>query len=191
MTRAAVARTVGLVVLLVLAVTALLPATPASAHTELLGATPAAGSTVDEPVGRVTLRFEDAVLPDGLDVVVRGPGGDVDRGRPRASGAVVTVPVTLTRPGRHTVAFRVTGDDGHIVSGSYGFRVTTRGVGAVPVAARAGAEQQPTPAVAVAEASDGATSGRGSWLVVGSGLLMLAVVLGSAGWSGVRRRSGS
>lgn len=190
MTRAAAARTVGLVVLLVLAATALLPASPASAHTELLGATPSAGSTVDEPVGRVTLRFEDAVLPDGLDVVLRGPGGDVVRGRPRVSGAVVTVPVTLTRVGRHTVAFRVTGDDGHVVSGSYGFRVTTRGVGAVTVAARAGVEQPP-PAVAVAEASDGATSGRGSWLVVGSGLLMLAVVLGSAGWSGVRRRSGS
>ena len=191
MTRASAARTVVLVVLLVLAVTALLPSLPASAHTELLGGSPAAGSRVDHPVGRVTLRFEDAVLPDGLDVVVRGPGGDVTRGRPQVSGAVVTVPVTLTRAGRHTVAFRVTGDDGHLVSGSYGFRVTSRGVGAVPVAARAGAKVPPSPAVALGEASADATSGRGSWMVVGSGLLMLAVVLGSAGWSGVRRRGES
>lgn len=176
----AVARTVALLVLLVLAAM-FLPSSPASAHTELVAGTPSAGTRVDRPFGQVTLRFEDDVLADGVDVVVRGPEGDVVRARPQVSGAVVTVPVAVTEAGRHTVAFRVTGADGHAVGGSYTFRVTASGVGAVPIVSRASAQRLPSTGVA--------ETGRGPWLVAGSGLVMLAVVLVSAARSGVRRRS--
>lgn len=168
----AVARTVALLVLLVLAAM-FLPSSPASAHTELLAGTPSAGTRVDRPFGQVTLRFED--------VVVRGPEGDVVCARPHVSGAVVTVPVAVTEAGRHTVAFRVTGADGHAVGGSYTFRVTASGVGAVPIVSRASAQRLPSTGVA--------DTGRGPWLVAGSGLVMLALVLLSAVRSGVRRRS--
>jgi methionine-rich copper-binding protein CopC len=103
----------------------LLLAGPASAHTRLSGAAPAAGSTV-EPVAEVVLDFTDEVQPDLSTVAVTGPDG-VDR----SSGAPVLqdgtrVVQALAGPlaaGRWTVAYRVVARDGHPVVGSHVFDV--------------------------------------------------------------------
>ncbi len=95
----------------------------ASAHDELVSATPKAGATVVAP-SRVVLRFSDEVLPDFSRMVLTRPGG-----------STVTTPVTVTgdsvtgalpaglAPGAYAVTWRVSSADGHPVSGRLRFTV--------------------------------------------------------------------
>jgi methionine-rich copper-binding protein CopC len=104
----------------------LLLAGPASAHTRLSGAAPAAGSTVG-PVAEVVLDFTDEVQPDLSTVAVTGPDGvDRSQGTPVLQGStrVVQALAAPLAAGRWTVAYRVVARDGHPVVGSHVFDVT-------------------------------------------------------------------
>lgn len=123
-----------------------LPA-PAHAHTELIRSSPAADRVVPLTTGRVTLVFSDDLLPLASDVAVRDPSGtDVSVGKPDSTGSSVEVRLELARPGRHSVAYRVVGSDGHVVSGTWSF---TAAAGASPSSSAALATREEPPGVSM------------------------------------------
>lgn len=121
--------------LVIVGLTAVLGAPgPALAHSGLTSSSPAAGSTVTEPLSVVSLTFSGRVRP--REVTVAGPdGAPAGSGPATASGSVVDVPVRLTAAGRYTIDYTVASDDGHPVVGTVTFTYTP------PVAAA-----QPPPA---------------------------------------------
>jgi methionine-rich copper-binding protein CopC len=104
---------------------------PASAHTDLVSATPSSGSTVDDVPAGVELAFATSVQAQLTQVVV----SDAD-GRDHVVGPVasfdtrVEARVDGLRPGRYTVAYRVVAADGHPVVGRYAFVVAAGAVAA-------------------------------------------------------------
>lgn len=99
-----------------------LTAPPAQAHVELVASSPAAGDAVLLSTTTVVLAFAEDLAPESVDVVVRDEqSSDVVVEEPVVSGRSVEVAVDLVRPGRHTVAYRVVGIDGHPLTGEYAF----------------------------------------------------------------------
>ena len=111
--------------LLTVCFTLALPAT-AHAHDVLEKATPADGTTVTLLPADVSLVFSEQPLELGLQVVVTGPTGNVAEGLATIQGREVRQAISSAAPaGQYTVAYRVTSDDGHPVSGSFGFFAMT------------------------------------------------------------------
>ena len=109
----------------------LLPMTAANAHTDLVNTTPVADSDVlaSEPV--ISLTFAEPVLVDGAAIVVLNSAGDtLDTPTPTLDGATISIPwpVDLT-PGQVTVQWRATGQDGHVLTGEFGFNYTAAAEG--------------------------------------------------------------
>lgn len=108
-------------VLLALGFALAFPAT-ASGHDVLEKTTPADGTSVPVVPANVVLTFSDEPLELGVQILVKGPAGDVQLGAPVVSGREVTQAVSPTAPaGDYTVAYRVTSGDGHPLSGTISF----------------------------------------------------------------------
>jgi copper resistance protein C len=140
---------------------------PASAHTDLVSATPSSGSTVDGVPAGVELSFATSVQARLTQVVVSDAAG-----RDHVVGPVVSFDTRVEarveglRPGRYTVAYRVVAADGHPVVGRYAFVVAA---GAVTAAPASGAESGgPAPS---------ASAGGRPWLVPLLGGMAIAVVV--------------
>jgi len=105
----------------------LLAAGPALAHPTLLTTTPPAGYATTEPPVVVSIRFDEPVTV--RQFVLRGQGrGPVGTSQVTKSdgGRTATVrPVTPLPPGRYTVQWQITAQDGDIVDGTFGFGVAT------------------------------------------------------------------
>ncbi|KQS73218.1 hypothetical protein ASG41_00505 [Modestobacter sp. Leaf380] len=176
----------------------LLTAGPASAHTGLSGTLPADGAVVTEAPTTVTLSFSAAVRGPG--VTVTGPDGVGVGGEATVDGSVVTVPVTLTTGGTHTVDWAVTSGDGHRLEGATTFDwappvplpVPSAVPGTTPpttTAAPESTEEASTPAAA--EPSDAAGTspteeGAGAGVVVA--VLVVLLAAGVAVGAVLRRR---
>ncbi|MEB4615929.1 copper resistance CopC family protein [Leucobacter sp. M11] len=112
----------------VLAMAALLafgPAPAALAHDQLVGTTPAAGSTVDEAPGEVMLEFSNSLIELGTEIKVTDASGeDVAQGEPQLNAREVTqaLPSDLA-DGEYTVIWRVVSSDSHPISGKFSFVV--------------------------------------------------------------------
>ncbi len=109
----------------------LLPMTAANAHTDLVNTTPVADSDVlaSEPI--ISLTFAEPVLVDGAAIVVLNSAGDtLNTPTPTLEGATISIPwpVDLT-PGQVTVQWRATGQDGHVLTGEFGFNYTAAAEG--------------------------------------------------------------
>lgn len=104
----------------------------ANAHTVLLSSDPVADSTVNAGPQRVSATFNEELQTTFAAMTVVGPDGNLwSAGDPEVRGAVVSIGMRPTGPvGRYTVNYRVTSDDGHVVSGSWSFTVTVAGTGA-------------------------------------------------------------
>jgi methionine-rich copper-binding protein CopC len=143
----------------------------AAAHTVLVSSDPAADATLTAGPATVSATFNEDLQPSFAAMTVVGPDANLwSAGEPRVSGAVVSVGLRPLGPsGRYTVNYRVTSADGHVVSGSWSFTVTTATTAA------------PGPAVS----TDASETRIPLWpFIVGIGLL----VAGAAAW-GLRRRS--
>ncbi|MBA3852967.1 MAG: hypothetical protein C0503_01050 [Gemmatimonas sp.] len=115
-------------VTLLLAISALaLPLRAASAHPRLLKATPAADSRAAEAPREIRLTFNEAVdvaltrvtllrgdTPVRLDSLRLAVGDD--------HTVIAPIGLALT-PGRYTLRWQVSGDDGHPVRGEFSFEV--------------------------------------------------------------------
>jgi methionine-rich copper-binding protein CopC len=153
---------------------------PAQAHDELVSTNPADRATVAVMPAQIVLTFAEAAEKVGSQVIVKGPGGDVAVGTPVFSGVTVTQAVQPGAPaGSYTVLWRVTSDDGHPVSGTFGF-----------TAAAAAATSSSASAPASTAPSQGSTGGSGgsggsTWVKV---LVVLVLLVPIALF--IRRRPG-
>jgi copper transport protein len=115
-------------------------AAPAAAHATLIGTAPAADGVVDAVPDRVELRFDEPVETVEGAIQVFGPDGDrVDAGslETAGGGATLRAPIAADAQGTYTVAWRVTSEDSHTLSGSFVFHNGTR-TGAVDLADEGG-----------------------------------------------------
>jgi copper resistance protein C len=125
--------------LAVLALTVTLTAPAASAHATRVSADPVDNAALTSGPDRVSATFNERLQPTFAAVTVVGPDGNVwSSGEPAVQGAVVSIGIRPLGPvGTYTVNYRVTSADGHVVSGSWSFRLTVPGTGTPgpPVAA--------------------------------------------------------
>lgn len=96
---------------------------PAWAHARRVWAIPVAGSTGAAPK-EITLTFNEAIKLIGCKMTGTD-GKDVGGvGAPAAVGKDLKIPVTGTlAAGKYTVSYRIVGDDGHPMDGTYTFTV--------------------------------------------------------------------
>lgn len=159
-------RTRAIVVAALAALSVIVGAGPAAAHARLISTSPGVGATVSPALRDVTLTFDDTIglLPRAL-VVTGATGAPLPTGAPRVVGRRRLQVALLDRlvPGRYFVGWRVLSDDGHVVSGSFGFGVTAAGASA------------PLPA-AVAPAALPTAPAQPTWpVVVAAGLAVIAM----------------
>lgn len=100
-------------------------ATPASAHDELLGSTPAPGEALATAPETVTLHFSADVMTMGAVIVVADADGvDWVDGSPQVEGTTVTARVRAGLPDAgYELRWRVVSGDGHPIAGILPFTV--------------------------------------------------------------------
>ena len=111
---------------LALAALALALAGPAAAHSLLLESMPAANATVNTSPRQIALRFNNRIEKPLSRVRLLDAQGVAQPLTVAADGAPdrLTADVPALVPGRWRVEWQVLSTDGHVVSGSYGFRLT-------------------------------------------------------------------
>ncbi|MGD9705955.1 MAG: copper resistance protein CopC [Acidimicrobiia bacterium] len=144
----------------VAALTALGTATPALAHDELRSSTPADGAQLATAPDTARLEFSAALDPLFVQTAVTTPDGTRwEAGPTRVERSTVVVPLRTDVPAaEYTLAYRVTSQDGHPISGSVTYRVTTSAAttsAAAPVAPSTPASAQAAPLTRAAEVEDG------------------------------------
>ena len=97
--------------------------TGASAHAALVAVEPASGSMLASAPVAVELRFNEAVTPGAIQLIV-GAGRARDDARVSASGETISVAMPPDLPqGTAVVSYRVISQDGHPVAGSVIFSI--------------------------------------------------------------------
>ncbi|MEE6136274.1 copper resistance CopC family protein [Mycobacterium sp. 050128] len=139
MRRLAVVAWVGLLLAALLS-TATLTAQVASAHAARVSADPADDAVLATGPSRVSATFNERLQTTFAAMTVVGPDGNVwSTGNTTVQGAIVGIALRPLGPtGTYTVNYRVTSADGHVVSGSWSFRLTVAGTGTPGPAAAAG-----------------------------------------------------
>lgn len=109
-------------------VMALAVSLPASAHDEVVGQTPEAGSIVQAGPQEIAIEISGTPLTledgSGNEISVTLPDGN-----PLYSGCLViqgkrgVLPVDLDQPGEYKVSWRMVSSDGHPISGDFSFQV--------------------------------------------------------------------
>jgi copper resistance protein C len=114
-----------------IALAATVTAGAASAHAARVSTDPAENAIVSTGPGHVSAVFNEQLQTTFAAMTVVGPDANLwSSGQPQVNGAVVSVGVRPLGPaGNYTVNYRVTSADGHVVSGSWSFRLTTPGTG--------------------------------------------------------------
>lgn len=117
-----------LVALVAVCLVLLGPAPGALAHDELTDTDPAAGETLEQNPQELVLSFSGEVTALGARVEVSGPLGSVVDGEPQIEGSRLRQPLsTDAPPGDYEVAWRVTSQDGHPISGTFDYTVLAAG----------------------------------------------------------------
>lgn len=111
--------------------TATLNAQSAFAHAARVSTEPADNAVLTAGPDRVSATFNERLQTTFAAMTVVGPDGNVwSTGEPTVQGAVVGIGLRPLGPaGTYTVNYRVTSADGHVVSGSWSFRLTVPGAG--------------------------------------------------------------
>jgi methionine-rich copper-binding protein CopC len=120
-----------LVVAISLTVMAVAGAGVASAHATRVATDPVENAELSQSPQKVSATFNEKLQPQFAAMTVVGPDGNLwSTGNPHVDGAVISVGVLPLGPsGTYTVNYRVTSADGHVVSGSWPFRLTVSGTG--------------------------------------------------------------
>jgi methionine-rich copper-binding protein CopC len=159
-------------------------ASPASAHNVLKSTSPADGKKVARPPSSVVLTFDEPAIALGTKLVITGPEGPVQMGKPSLVDNTVTQDLQPGSPaGAYTVDWRVTSADGHPISGSFTFTAEAAAA-SVPSTAPSLAPQpstapslapqpSPAPTAPTARGSSGLWLVAAAILVVASGLIAI------------------
>lgn len=114
-----VRRRIGLFLLMLV----LIPSS-AAAHSSRVETNPEHGATLEMLPAEATVTFNEA--PKTADVVLAGPDGRLAKLKTQVVGSTVKVRLPANGPrGAYTLSYRIVSADGHPVSGSVTFRVTT------------------------------------------------------------------
>jgi methionine-rich copper-binding protein CopC len=149
-------RIIGAILLAALGIFA--PMIPAAAHTDLVSTSPVKDSEVLTAQETISLTFSEPPLVDGAAIVVMTSEGDIlDSPAPVLDGASLSIPwpADLT-PGKVTVQWRATAQDGHVESGEFVFNYTAAaegGIAASPAASALPSVDPMVTALATPEAS--------------------------------------
>ncbi len=122
---------VAALLLAAVAFTTTLAAGAASAHAARVSTDPADNASVTTGPVRVSATFNEDLQTTFAAMTVVGPDGKLWAiGDPQVHGTVVSVGLRPLGPvGNYTVNYRVTSADGHVVAGSWSFRLTVPGIG--------------------------------------------------------------
>lgn len=103
----------------------------ASAHATRVSSQPADNAVLMAGPDQVSATFNEQLQTTFAAMAVVGPDGNVwSSGQPTVQGALVSIGMRPLGPaGTYTVNYRVTSADGHVVSGSWSFRLTVPGTG--------------------------------------------------------------
>jgi copper resistance protein C len=117
--------------LAVVAIGATLTAGAAGAHAARVSVDPAENAALSTGPAHVRATFNEDLQTTFAAMTVVGPDRNLwSSGQPQVQGAVVSVGVRPLGPtGNYTVNYRVTSADGHVVGGSWSFRLTAPGSG--------------------------------------------------------------
>lgn len=150
-----------------------LTAPAAWAHAARVATDPAADAALTTGPHRVSATFNEQLQTTFAAMTVVGPDGNVwSTGEPTVQGAVVSVAVRPLGPaGTYTANYRVTSADGHVVAGSWSFRLTVPGTG--------------TPGPAAAGHAGGGGGAVPVWPFVAAAAALIA---GGAWWAARRGR---
>jgi hypothetical protein len=123
-----------------MALTAIFTGPVASAHATRVSAEPADNAALTTGPDRVSATFNERLQTTFAAMTVVGPDGNLwSTGETSVQGTVVGVGLRPLGPaGTYTVNYRVTSADGHVVSGSWSFRLTVAGTGTPGPAAAGG-----------------------------------------------------
>ena len=159
---------------MVLAVLALATAGVASAHATRIGTDPAEGAVLTQSPQRVSATFSEEMQGAFAAMTVIGPDGNLwSTGDPQVQGAVIGVAVRPLGPaGAYTVNYRATSADGHVVSGSWSFRLTVASTGT----------PGPSPSATTTDTSD-------DGIPVWPFLVAATLIIAGGAWWAVRRRT--
>lgn len=155
----------------------------ASAHATRIASDPAENAELTQPPPRVSATFNEPMSPQFAAMTVIGPDGtQFSDGEPDVAGAVISVGVRPGGPaGSYTVNYRATSADGHVVSGSWSYRLITAATGAAPPPTTSATQG----AAVAAPAANPPTDGLPMWPFAAA---VAVIVAAGAVWA-VRRRS--
>jgi methionine-rich copper-binding protein CopC len=148
----------------------------ALAHARLESSDPVDGASLDSGPQQISLIFSDPMTADFNTLTVIGPdNAHYETGPITAQGTTVTIGVGPLGPaGRYEIGYRVVSEDGHPVTGSVAFTLTTAGPGAAQAAAASApaapstgpaAPEAAPPASAAANTADGGGMPVWPWIV--------------------------
>lgn len=98
-------------------------ATSANAHADLVSTSPTDGSDVDVAPAQISITFSEPVLEAGTAIVLnQADGTEIPVGPLNLDGSTISVasPADLAA-GEYKVTWRAAADDGHVLTGEFGF----------------------------------------------------------------------
>ena len=165
------------------ALLALGSAAPAAAHNSQIGSSPAAGAVMDAAPDHVTVRFDADLMDVGEALVVRAADGTiVSTGIPTIKGNAIRTDLRTDVPaGEYTVAYRIVSKDGHPVTATFTYTLTSGSTISAPAPTPASAPARtPEATPAPAAASDPPPTAQGGGPGVLVYVLISAVLAGAA-----------
>ena len=109
------------------------PARALPAHASLVSIAPADGAQLSTGPTQIQLTFDDTIASQFARVRLTRDDAVVETAPPTVAGTVVTAAVTeKAGPGAYRIAWQVTSDDGHPVSGEASFTVTGGAAASTP-----------------------------------------------------------
>lgn len=158
----------------------------ALAHDVLEKTGPADGATVAQLPQEVILTFSDTPIEVGTQIIVKGPSGNMADGAPAIDGPDVAQRLLPQAPaGDYTVTYRVTSQDGHPISGTFGFHATVGLDGSTATAAA-------TVHAPLQDSAETASANESQFvpiLLTTVAVILIGVLLGLVVWVSVRRRN--
>lgn len=148
-----------------------------SAHTGLESSSPADGETITEPIQDISLTFE-TVIENGSSFTLSSEAEEVPVENVTITDNVLSGAIEEPlQNGTYTVDWRIIGEDGHLIEGTYGFTVSTEQAIEPSKQEADTAEENPeTAEEAPADVQEESTSAAGTMPIVLGAIIAAALI---------------